>query len=403
MARIPEELPYWFDLALDVNVVVFTATAAAFTALAVGLLPGLCAAHPNVSLDLQDGGRAGTLGTGGLRVQAVLSVVQIAMCFGLLVGANLMVRSFVAMQTADLGFDHRPLLTARAYLAGDAYDETSDRARFFDRVTTVLSSIPGVSAAAVTTAIPGDDGGSTARIVVDGRTAPEDEVFVDRIGISADFFRVLDLTAITGRTFTQAESLDPTAAVASVNESLASRLWPGESAVERRVGLRGATETLWFRVVGVVPDVHYEEIGEATDQSKLNVYLPYGRDGSRSMALMLRAAGSPGSLVAPIRETLSALAPGFPVYRLMPMSELRRFTTWEQEFFGDLMGVFALVALALASGKPPASVLQACSQACSLPGAWPAASTVRCTVFTWTCGCLPRWPRRLRLRSPWRR
>jgi putative ABC transport system permease protein len=348
VARIPEELPYWFDLVLDVNVVVFTAAAAAFTALAVGLLPGIRAARPNVTLDLKDGGRAGTLGPGGLRLQAVLSVAQIAMCFGLLVGANLMVRSFVAMQTADLGFDHRPLLTARAYLAGDAYDEVSARARFFDRVTTALASVPGVSAAAVTSAIPGDDGGSTARVVVDGRTAPEDEVFVGRIGISADLFRALGLPAITGRTFTQAESLDPAAAVALINESLAARLWPGESAVERRIGLRGPVETAWFRVVGVVPDVHYEEIGEATDQSKLNVYLPYGRDGSRSMALMLRSTGSAASLVAPIRDTLGAVAPGFPVYRLMPMSELRRFTTWEQEFFGDLMGLFALVALALA-------------------------------------------------------
>lgn len=79
---------------------------------------------------------------------------QVAMCFGLLVGADLMVRSFLAMQSADLGFDHRPILSTRGYLAGDADNEISARAAFYRQAVTRLSQMPGASAAAATTAIP---------------------------------------------------------------------------------------------------------------------------------------------------------------------------------------------------------------------------------------------------------
>ncbi len=107
-------------------------------------------------------------------------------------------------------------------------------------------------------------------------------------------------------------------------------------------------DTQWLRIVGVAPDVHYEEVGEDTDQSRLNVYVPYSLDGSRSMAMLVRAAGSPDGLIAPVRDALKRIGPTFPIFRLMPMRELRRYTTWEQEFFGALMAVFAGTALLLA-------------------------------------------------------
>ena len=97
-----------------------------------------------------------------------------------------------------------------------------------------------------------------------------------------------------------------------------------------------------------MPNVHYEEIGEDTDQSRLNVYVPYAMDGSRPMAMLVRAQGSPEALIAPMREALRRIGPTFPIFRLMTMRELRKDTTWEQEFFGDLMAVFAGGALLLA-------------------------------------------------------
>jgi len=348
IASFPEDLPYWFNFGLDWRVALFAFVTAAFTTIAVGLLPSIRGARPDLVRDLKEGGRGVSLGRGGQRLQAALAVSQVALCFGLLVGADLMVRSFLAMQTADLGFDHRPLLTARAYLAGDAYNEVATRAAFFRNAANRLAELPGAVAAAATTAIPGDDGGATRRLVIDGRTDETDEVGIHAIGITPSLFTTLDLPMVAGRTFTEQEAEDPATAVAILNQSLAERLWPGESVVDRRIGFRGPQVITWLRVVGVVPDIHYEEISEGTDASRLNVYVPYSRDGSRSMALLVRASSSPEALVSPARDLLQSLSSTFPVYRLMPMSDLRRFTTWEQEFFGSLMGAFAAAALLLA-------------------------------------------------------
>jgi predicted lysophospholipase L1 biosynthesis ABC-type transport system permease subunit len=120
------------------------------------------------------------------------------------------------------------------------------------------------------------------------------------------------------------------------------------SAIDRRVGFKFGDDIQWLRIVGVAPNVHYEEIGEDTDQSRLNVYVPYAMDGSRPMAILVRAEGSPDALVAPMRDALRRIGPTFPIFRLMPMRELRKYTTWEQEFFGDLMAAFAGAALLLA-------------------------------------------------------
>lgn len=348
IASFPEDLPYWFNFGLDWRVALFAFVTAAFTTIAVGLLPSIRGARPDLVRDLKEGGRGVSLGRGGQRLQAALAVSQVALCFGLLVGADLMVRSFLAMQTADLGFDHKPLLTARAYLAGDAYDDVATRAAFFRNAADQLARLPGAVAAAATTAIPGDDGGATRRLVIDGRTAETDEIGIHAIGMTPSLFATLNVPIVDGRTFTEQEAEDPAAAVAILNQSLASRLWPGERAIDRRVGFRGTQTITWLRVVGVVPDIHYEEISEGTEASRLNVYVPYSRDGSRSMALLVRASSSPGALVSPARDLLQSLSSTFPVYRLMPMSDLRRFTTWEQEFFGSLMGAFAIAALLLA-------------------------------------------------------
>jgi putative ABC transport system permease protein len=348
IGSFPEPLPYWFDFGIDWRVAAFAAGIAGFTTLAVGLLPSIRAARPDLVNDLKEATRGLSLGRGGQRLQAALAISQVALCFGLLVGANMMVRSFMAMQRADLGFDHRPIVSARGYLGGDRFDQIEARAAFYQNVVTTLQSLPGVAAAAVTTSIPGDDGGSDRRLVVDGRTEDRDEINVQAIGITPTLFETVNLPLREGRTFTDQETMNPEANVAVINEKLAEKLWPRQSALDRRVGFKFDDQIVWLNVVGVAPNIHYEEIGEESDQSVLNVYVPYAMDGSRPMAMLVRANGSPDALMTPIREALRRIGPTFPIFRLMPMRELRRYTTWEQEFFGNMMAGFATAALLLA-------------------------------------------------------
>jgi putative ABC transport system permease protein len=348
IGSFPEEIPYWFAFGIDWRVALFTVAVAIFTTLAVGLLPSIRAAKPDLVNDLKEAGRGLSLGRGGQRLQAGLAIAQVALCFGLLIGANLMVRSFMAMQNADLGFDHRPILSARGYLAGDAFNDITARSVFYQNVVATLERLPGVASAVVTTSIPGDDGGSDRRLVIDGRTSESDEINVQSIGVTPGLFDTIDLRMVEGRDFTEQEALNPEASVAMINKHLADRLWPGQSPIDRRVGFRFGDDIQWLRVVGVAPDVHYEEVGEETDQSQSNVYVPYAMDGSRPMALLIRAQGSPDALMGPARDALRRIGPTFPIFRLMPMRELRKYTTWEQEFFGNLMASFATAAMLLA-------------------------------------------------------
>jgi predicted permease len=345
----PEELPYWMQFRIDVRIVTFAIAAAIFTAVATGLLPAIRAARASLATELKDNARGVSLGQLGQRLQGGLAVAQVALCLALLVGANLMIRSFLALQNADLGFDHRPLLTARAYLAGDAYDEVQARAAFFARATEVLAGLPGVVAAAATTSIPGDDGGATVRLVVDGQSTAEQDLPAETIGVSAGVFDALGLRLMAGRAFTAAETTDPDARVTVINERLAERLWPNAAALDRRIGIRGATSVTWLRVIGIAPNVHYEEIGEETASSQLNLYVPYAfGGGARTMAFVINARAAPAMLVPPVRDALEQLHAGLPLYEVMPMTERRRFTTWEQRFFGQMMGAFAAIALLLA-------------------------------------------------------
>ena len=125
--------------------------------------------------------------------------------------------------------------------------------------------------------------------MIDGRTAESDEINVQAIGITPTLFETINLPIIAGRTFTGQETENPEANVALINQQLAERLWPGQNALDRRVGFKFGDDIQWLRIVGVAPNVHYEEIGEDTDQSRLNVYVPYAMDGSRPMAILVRA------------------------------------------------------------------------------------------------------------------
>ena len=346
-SSFPEELPYWITLDIDGRMAAFTVLVTALTTLGVGLVPAFRASRPQLVNDLKDGARA-TPPRSQQRLHAGLVVAQVAVSLALLVGASMMIRGFLSLQASDLGFDHRGLVSLRMYLAGDGLDALDARARAVEAIVAATTDLPGITQAAATTAIPGDDGGGLVRIVADGRTAETDTVGVQSIGVSSAFFDTIGLSLVEGRALTAAETRDPSARVAVVNAALAARFWPGDSAVDRRLGVRTATDIDWYRVVGVAPDVHYEEVGETTPQSRLNFYVPHAVAGFRTIALLVGAAGDPEALVEPLRNRLRQRFPEQPVFELMTMNERRRFVTWEDRFMVQMMGTFAALAVCLA-------------------------------------------------------
>lgn len=346
-ASWPEELPYWVTIDLDWRVVAFTAAAAALAALASGALPALRSSRPDLVGELRDGART-SAGARHQRLQAALVVSQVALSLALLVGADLMIRSFLRLAAADSGFVEDKLLSLRFYIAGDQYDKPQARAELIRSLLDRLLATPGIANAAATSSIPTDDGGIPIRIVADGQPVPPgQEPGALMIVASPSLFDTLGAPLLEGRTFDATEHASPEAQVAIVNRTLAMKVWPA-GALGRRVGLVEAGNVRWLRIVGVAKDVQYEEFGEKTAQSRLNVFVPYAGTPSRGMALLVRTKTAPRAQAEAVRKVFRELDPGLPSWDVRTMEEVRAFTTWEQRFFGKMMGGFAAAAALLA-------------------------------------------------------
>ena len=353
VASWPEELPYWVELGLDWRVLLFTTGVAALATLLSGLLPAWRSSRPDLVSDLRDGSRSG-VGAGPQRLQSALVVGQVALSLALLVGASLMIRSFLRLQAAASGFPEEALLTLRFYIAGDAYDRTETRAELLRDLEQRLSALPGVKRAAFTSSIPTDDGGAPVRLAIERHpVAPGEEPAAIRILASPALFETLGAPLVEGRSFTASEHASPASDVVIVNRALARRFWPGGALGQRLALVDGGgrhpdAPMTWLHVVGVAPDIQYEEFGEETAQSRLNVFRPYAAAPGRLLAGLVRTATPPRAQAETVRRVFRELDPGLAVWDVRTMEEVRAFTTWDQRFFGHLMGAFAAQALLLA-------------------------------------------------------
>jgi len=350
LAAIPEQLPYWLVVELDGRVLAFTALVSVLTGVLFGALPALRASRPDLQSTLKAGGRWEIAGGGRLR--GALVAGEIALAIMLLTAATLMTRAFLTVERADAGFDTRGLLTMRTSLVGPRYDSVAARAAYLDDAVRRLAALPGVRGAVATTAIPTDDGGPLSRLDVEGRPAAArgDELLVSYFGSTPGLFEVLERPMVEGRGFTaqEASATGDAPSVAIVGAALARRLWPDGDAVGRRVRLAALGDSAWFTVVGVAPDLLYEEVGEETAQSRLQVHLPYHRLGWRNMALLVRGADA-GALAPSVRRVVRAADPTLPTYDVRTMAEVRRFTMWPHRVFSTTFASFAAIALLLAA------------------------------------------------------
>jgi predicted permease len=350
LASMYEPPPYWVHLSFDGRIVTFVLLLAVVTALVSGLLPALRVSHVDRMQGLSDGGRTAGAGPAQRRLQGALVVAQVALSLALLTGATLLVGSAIRLQYADAGFNPTRLLSLRVYLAGDRYDAPAARAQVLRDIVERARALPGVAAAGFTGTIPADDGGQTVRVVPErGVATPGRELGVQMIPAMPEFWSAMALALVDGRSFTAAEAADAQADVVVVNRRLADAFWPGDSALGRRLGLVDDARTRWFRVVGVAPNLVYEELGEETAQSRLVVYMPYARLGWRTMALLVRASGDPAALAAPVRRVLREVDQAIAPYDVLTMSQRRVATQWGERFIGEMFASFALMALLMAA------------------------------------------------------
>ncbi len=339
---IPEDLVFWLDVRIDGPILLYAVAISLSTSVLFGMLPAIQASRARLGRSLKEGSRSVLGGQG--RARSALVIAEVCLAVVLLSSATLMVRSFMALQHADPGFDDANLLSLRILQSGDHYDDPAVRTEYYKEVAQRLGSLTGALSAAATSAIPADDGGGSIRILPEG--TPEDEAFYASVIVSTrGLFETLGLELTAGRPFTASEEADPDADVVILGQRVAQRLWPGADPIGRTVELvgRGA-----FRVIGVAPDLQYEEFGEDLEGARLQLHLPYAPFGYRGMSILVRATGDPGRMVEPVRGALARIDPTLAPYDILTMRERRFLTTWESELFGESFAVFGFMALILA-------------------------------------------------------
>jgi putative ABC transport system permease protein len=347
LSRIPERMDFWVRIEVDGRVLLFTTLVSVGTGVLFGILPALRASRVDLQESLKDGSRGATAGAGKGRLRGGLVVAEIALSLVLLVGAGLMVRSFLKMQDADPGFRTERLLTMQTYLAGDRYAEVATRGRTLQEALARVEALPGVESAVATSDIPALHGGSGGELLPDGIESLREPMMVTYVASTPGLYRTLGLEMTAGRDVTWAEAADTASTAVVVSEELAARLWPGQDPLGRR--LRLGFDSLFRTVVGVVPSVRYDQVGEERPFGRLQVHLPYAHVPVRAASLLVRTRGDAAAATAPVQRALRGVDPSLPFFEVRVMDEVLAFAAWSGRVYGEVFTWFAAVALLLAA------------------------------------------------------
>jgi len=339
------EVPYYIHWQISGRVIAYIIAISAATGLVFGLAPALQAGRLNLQETLRDGARGSGQSGRRARLRNGLVVVEVAMALVLLVGASLFVRSFLNLQTANPGFNTDPLLTARFFMSGENYATNEQKAQRVDDVVRRIEGLPGVVSAFASNFVPLDAGGGAGNAIVDGRAvAPGEEPAIYFNSVTPHLYKTLGLTLLKGRDFTDGEGHGKTA-VAVINETMATKLWPDQDAVGRRFRLvREPAE--WFTVIGVAPD--FKMFGMDDDRPLSVAFVPFRFANLANIGVTIRAANNPIGLAAAVRSEIRSSDPGLPIFSLRTMEDLRRGSFWQFRLFGFMFGIFGATALFLA-------------------------------------------------------
>ncbi|MBA2458152.1 MAG: ABC transporter permease, partial [Gemmatimonadales bacterium] len=346
LAVAPDGLAAGENTAADVVVLGFTLTVAVITSLVFGLVPAVQTARQDLASPLRDGGR-GSAGVDRQRTRRLLVVAEIALSLLLLIGAGLMVQSFVRLQVADTGFNPDGVVTARLSLPRAEYADTGRVIRFYEGLVERVGGLPGVASAAAVSFVPLSREGARYRFNIEGRPAvdPQLRPGADFNTVTPGYLATLEIPLLQGRDF-GAEDRRGAPDVVLVNQTLARQFWPGETPVGKRLTFGEPEENAWLTVVGVVADVRQRSL---TAELRPQVYAPEAQVGVEEMSLVIRTAMPPSAVGQAVRDIVKQLDPGVPVSDVQTMGEVRSASISTDRFRTVVLGSFALLALALAA------------------------------------------------------
>jgi putative ABC transport system permease protein len=332
------------SIPMDGRVFGFTFLITCLTGVLFGLTPALGALRTDPNEPLKEGGRGAT--SGGNRLRHALVTSEVALALVVLCGAGLMIKSITRLLGVDPGFKPKNVLTMRISLPQEViYNGPPGLPRFCQDLGEHVGAIPGVVSVGAVAHLP-LQGNAGRGFAVEGQPAPDPEHMpgANYTVACPDYFRTLGIPVLEGREFTHLDTLNAPGVIV-INEAMARHYWPKEDPVGRAIRLGGPSGTR-LTVVGVVGDVHHWGLDETVYPQ---FFRPYTQAAWPSMTIVLHTTSSPGSFLAPVKQTLAEVLPDRPVSVVQTMEEIVRNSTGSRRLPMLLLSVFALLALTLAA------------------------------------------------------
>jgi putative ABC transport system permease protein len=348
-------IPRSAEIGLDARVMLFTLGVSLLTGIVFGLAPAFQSSGVSLHDTLKEGGRSGKVGV-RRGVRNALVIAEMALAVILLVGAGLLIRSFMQLQQVNPGFQPAGVLAMQLSLPPNKYPDRAVRAAFLRQTLERVRAIPGVKLAGTTTTLPMSGQNMSGSFSIEGRqTAPgENNPHGSRWLVSEDYFATMNIPLVKGRYF-DARDTEANGLVVIIDEAMARKYWPNEDPVGKRITFESnpdpnnpnARQSIWREVVGAVGHVRNEGL---EGESRAQYYVPYGSGNATTPNLFvaLRTNADPSALAPAVRGAIAGVDRDLPVFRVTTMEKMVADSLTQRRFSMFLFGVFAALALALA-------------------------------------------------------
>ncbi len=344
VALSPTDIPRLKEIALDGWVLGWTFLVSLLTGVISGLAPALQVSKPNLNETLQEGGRGADQASTHHYVRNVLVVAEVAISLVLLTGAGLLIKSFIHLQKINPGFSSDNVLTMRVSLPTYKYAGEEQTKPYYTELLQRVKTLPGVDSVAITTALPLSTFEAASSYIVEGQPLPSDgslPIANWRI-VSPEYFQVLSMPVIQGRTFTERDTKD-VPPVVIINQNMARTAFPNQDPIGRRLTIGG--EKTPSQIVGVVGDVRHSGLDA---EPKPEMYVSYLQTPRAAYTVAVRTKVDPASMAASVRNEIQGIDKDQPIAAVKTMNEMRAESLAQVRFNTLVLSVFAVLGLVLA-------------------------------------------------------
>ena len=347
----PTSVPRIGQVGLDTGVLLFTLLVSIATGVLFGSAPVAELSRPDLNRSLKESGRTGTVGRGSQRFRDGLVVAQMALSVVLLIGAFLLLRSFMALERIALGFNPDSALTVRITLPPKTYSNGTDAIRMIRAIRQQIADLPGVRAVGATRLLPLTGTiGNWSITQEDHVKQPGENPNGDWQVVTPGYFESMGIPLVRGRTFSDSDN-EHSPIVAVISQTMAERYWPGEDALGKRFSIGGPAAP-WITVVGLVGHVRHSSLIE---RPRAEMYVPHaqwaaaGASTRLAMTFVIRTAGDPLAILPRVRGAVRSLDPLLPLSEGRTLRHVAGDALSQARFATTLLALFAGLALALAA------------------------------------------------------